>query len=100
MNHYVIELKKASELSNPKVRTTASGIRTDFNNRILPYYYHAYNPDNSFIAVPPELLVQLAEKANEQELADNIRTKIDISKSEKTKIIRKLQEKYHAGKTI
>ena len=86
---YDVKLIKASELL--KMKTTASGIRDGFDNGELPLYYHSYKPDNSFVAVPPELLIELAEKANEIGLMKELNAKVKKTFDEKAKIIRQIK---------
>ncbi|HUQ85340.1 MAG TPA: hypothetical protein VM077_03360 [Candidatus Limnocylindrales bacterium] len=89
-----IELKKATDLTSPKIKTTASGIRNDFLNNTYPLFFHSYNPQNSFIAVPPEWLSELATKAGEKEFAIELDNKIQESYRAKANIIRGLKKSY------
>lgn len=74
-----------------KTKTTASGIRNDFEHGELPFYYHSYKPENSFVAVPPELLKELATRANEMGLVKKLDEKIETTHAEKAKIINKIK---------
>lgn len=76
-----------------RTKTTASGIRNDFNEGYLPFFYHSYNPRKSFVAVPPELLEQLATKAGEIKLAEELRKQIEEAKNAKKRIIKTIKEK-------
>lgn len=83
-------LKKASELVQEK--TTASGIRNDFLEGKYPLFYHSYKPENSFVAVPPEWLKELAVKADEKELVMDLGKAIKTISGEKERIIKKIRE--------
>lgn len=91
MADIIIELKKATILINSK--TTASGIANDLNNKRYPYFYHSYNPDNAFIAVPPDWLARLAEQAGEIEFAEKVKQNIETVKGAKGVIIELIKEK-------
>lgn len=87
--------RKASDITKEKI--TASGIRNDFfNEDEYPLFYHAYNPQNSFIAVPPEWLKELAEKAKDLSLAKIIEESIQNIQGEKERIIEDLRNQTKA----
>lgn len=89
---YHIELKKASDLFSYK--TTTSGIESDFEKGKISMFYHSYNPKKSFIAVPPELLKELAEKANDNGLVMEINKGLKNANKEKQLIIDNLRAQY------
>ncbi len=93
-----IELKSASALSNSKTKTSASAIKNDFNRNVFPLYAHVYNVENSFIAVPPSWLKELAEKAKENELATQIDNVMHEAVKEKQRVIEDLRKKYRQKK--
>lgn len=88
---YTIQLRKASELTSS---TTTSGIASDFSNNSFPLFYHTYDPNNSFVAVPPELLKQLAEEAGKIQLSNELDKKIAQVKKAKGLVIENLRKKY------
>jgi len=85
-----IELRKATELAG--TRTTVSSIRQDFENNTFPFFYHSYNPNNSFVAVPAEWLKELAENANDFNLANEIENQIQKTKGAKEDIIKRIRQ--------
>jgi hypothetical protein len=89
---YHIELRKASDLFSS--RTTTSGIGAGFEKDKYPMFYHSYNPEKAFIAVSPELLRNLAEKANEIGLVVEIDNGLKKAKNEKQMIIENLRAIY------
>ncbi len=95
-----IELKSASALSNSKTKTSASAIRKDFNRKVFPLYSHTYNVENSFIAVPPYWLYELAQKAGENEIAIQIEHIMGKAVNEKQRVIKDLKKKYQQKKLV
>lgn len=93
-----IELKSASALSNSKSKTSATAIRNHFNKNVFPLYAHVYNVENSFIAVPPAWLRDLAEKAGEKEIATQIDHVMAEALKEKQRVIEDLQKQYRQKK--
>jgi tRNA G46 methylase TrmB len=89
---YHIELRKASDLFNSK--TTTSGIEAGFEKGEMSMFYHSYNPEKAFIAVPPELLRELADKANDQGLVVEIDNGLKNANNEKQIIIEDLKKQY------
>lgn len=88
---FVIKTKTATYLLETK--TTTSGIRGEFAKGRLLLFYHSYNPNNSFLAVPPELLLNLARKAGAVRLANGLERAIEETKGAKEKIIERIREK-------
>lgn len=84
-----IKLEKARTLTDNK--TTASGIKESFDKNVLPMFYHTYNPEKSFLAVPPELLMELAEKAGEDRLVTVIGENVAFANTQKQAVIKGLQ---------
>lgn len=95
----IIKSQKATDLNKSKNRTTASGIKNDFDNGIFPMFYHTYDTTKSFVAVPPEWLKELATKAGENKFASEIGEKMSEVELEKEKIYNslKLQAKDRSG---
>lgn len=91
-----VDIHKATELADTK--TTASGIRNDFLEGTYPLFYHSYKPENSFIAVPPEWLRELAIRANEKQLGKELDGAIHMIMGEKARIIEKIKEKIKKNK--
>lgn len=89
-----IRLKKAKLLTTNHV--TASGIRDDFNKNNMPFFYHSYDAQRAFMAVPPSLLRDLATKAGEDKFASEIGEKMTEIEQEKEKIINDLKKQAKA----
>lgn len=85
-----IKLHRATDLIREK--TTASGISSNFEEDIYPMFYHSYRPKKSFVAVPPDWLKDIAERAGELGLATELKEKIETAKQEKNKIIESIKK--------
>lgn len=91
-----IELKPASDLL--KGRTTVSGVATDLSNHKLPIFYHSYDPQSSFVAVPPDWLEDLLKKAGEKELKIELNQRIQEIQGKKEEIKGKIKKSLAAKK--